>query len=77
MMIDNDDDLNETKRYYKDQEEETGEPGSKLSSPKAVNTGPAAGTGECRKSNRFQARRPIQKHPVDQTQSHQGQGSQQ
>ena len=39
---DNDDDLNETKRYYKDQEEGTGEPGSKLSSPKAVNTGPAA-----------------------------------
>ena len=36
------DDLDETKRYYEDQEEETGEPGSKLSSPKAVNTGPAA-----------------------------------
>ena len=39
---DNGDDLNETKRYYKDQEEGTGEPGSKLSSPKAVNIGPAA-----------------------------------
>ena len=34
-------------------------------------------TGECRKSNRFQARCPIQKHPMDQTRSHQGQGSQQ
>ena len=39
---DDDDDLDETKRYYEDQEEGTGEPGSKLSSPKAVNTGPAA-----------------------------------
>ena len=39
---DNDDDLDETKRYYEDQEEGTGEPRSKLSSPKAVNTGPAA-----------------------------------
>ena len=39
---DNGDDLNETKRYYKDQEEGTGEPESKLSSPKAVNIGPAA-----------------------------------
>ena len=39
---DNDDDLNETKRYYEDQEEGTGEPGLKPSSPKAVNTGPAA-----------------------------------
>ena len=41
---DNDDDLDETKRYYKDQKEQegTGEPGSKPSSPKAVNTGPAA-----------------------------------
>ena len=39
---DNDDDLNETKQYYEDQEEGTGEPGSKPSSPKAVNTGPAA-----------------------------------
>ena len=37
-----DDDLDETKRYYEDQGEGTGEPGSKLSSPKAVNTGPAA-----------------------------------
>ena len=36
------DDLDETKRYYEDQEEETGEPGSKPSNPKAVNTGPAA-----------------------------------
>ena len=36
------DDLDKTKRYYEDQEEETGEPGSKPSSPKAVNTGPAA-----------------------------------
>ena len=39
---DNDDDLDETKRYYEDQEEGTGEPGLKLSSPKAVNIGPAA-----------------------------------
>ena len=36
------DDLDETKQYYKYQEEGTGEPGSKPSSPKAVNTGPAA-----------------------------------
>ena len=35
-------DLNETKRYYEGQEEGTGEPGLKLSSPKTVNTGPAA-----------------------------------
>ena len=39
---DNDDDLDKTKRYYEDQEEGTGEPGSKPSSPKAVNIGPAA-----------------------------------
>ena len=41
---DNDDgeNLNETKRYYESQEEGTGEPGSKPSSPKTVNTGPAA-----------------------------------
>ena len=40
---DNDgEDLNETKRYYEGQEEGTGEPRSKPSSPKAVNTGPAA-----------------------------------
>ena len=39
---DDNDDLDETKWYYEDQEEGTGEPGSKLSSPKAVNTGPAA-----------------------------------
>ena len=38
---DNDDDLDETKRY-EDQEEGTGEPGFKPSSPKVVNTGPAA-----------------------------------
>ena len=35
------DDLDETKRYYEDQEE-TGEPESKLSNTKAVNTEPAA-----------------------------------
>ena len=35
------DDLDETKQYYKDQEE-TGEPGSKPSGPTAVNTGPVA-----------------------------------
>ena len=35
-------DLNETKRYYEGQEEGTGEPGLKPSSPKTVNTGPAA-----------------------------------
>ena len=39
---DDDEDLNETKRYYEGQEEGTGEPGSKPSSPKAVNTDPAA-----------------------------------
>ena len=39
---DNDDDLNETKQYYEDQEEGTGEPRSKPSRPKAVNTPPAA-----------------------------------
>ena len=38
----NDDDLNETKRYYEDQEEGIGESGSKPSDPKAVNTEPAA-----------------------------------
>ena len=36
------DDLHETKQYYKDQEEAAWEPGSKPSSPKAVDTGPAA-----------------------------------
>ena len=72
---DNDDDLDETKRYYKDQEEGTEGPGLKPSGPK---TGyrPCCRTGECRKSNWSQARRPIRKHPADQTQSHQGQGSQ-
>ena len=39
---DDDKDLNKTKRYYEGQEEGAGEPGSKLSSPKAVNTDPAA-----------------------------------
>ena len=39
------DDLDETKQYYKDQEEGAGEPGSKPSSPKAVDTGPAAALG--------------------------------
>ena len=39
---DDNDDLDETKQYYEDQGEGTGEPGSKPSSPKAVNTGPAA-----------------------------------
>ena len=39
---DDDDDLDETKWYYKDHEEGTGELRSKPSSPKAVNTGPAA-----------------------------------
>ena len=41
---DNDDgeDLNETKQYYEGQEEGPGEPGSKPSSPKAVNTDSAA-----------------------------------
>ena len=39
---DDNDDLDETKRYYEDQEEGAGEPGSKPSSPKAVNTSPAA-----------------------------------
>ena len=36
------DDLDETKWYYEDQEEETGVPESKPSNPKAVNTSPAA-----------------------------------
>ena len=74
---DDDENLNETKRYYEGQEEETWEPGSKPSSPKAVDTDPAAVPEECRKSKQFQARRPIRKHPTDQTWSHQGQGSQQ
>ena len=39
---DDNDDLDETKWYYEYQEEGTGEPGSKPSSPKAVNIGPAA-----------------------------------
>ena len=39
---DDKDDLDETKQYYTDQEEGTGELGSKPSSPKAVNTGPDA-----------------------------------
>ena len=39
---DDDEDLNKTKQYYEGQEEGTGEPRSKLSSPKAVNTDPAA-----------------------------------
>ena len=39
---DDDDDLNKTKWYHEDQEEGIGESGSKLSSPKAVNTDPAA-----------------------------------
>ena len=39
---DDHEDLNETKQYYEDQEEGIGESGSKRSSPKAVNTDPAA-----------------------------------
>ena len=39
---DNDDALDETKQYYKDQEKGMEGPGSKLSGPEAVNTGPAA-----------------------------------
>ena len=39
---DDNEDLNETKRYYEDQEEEIEGSGSKPSSPKAVNTDPAA-----------------------------------
>ena len=39
---DDDEDLNKTKQYYEGQEEGAGEPGSKPSSPKAVNTDPAA-----------------------------------
>ena len=42
---DSKDDLDETKQYYKDQEEAAWEPGSKPSSPKAVDTGPAAVPG--------------------------------
>ena len=38
---DGDEDLNETKRYYEGQEEGTGEPGSKPSSPKTADTNPA------------------------------------
>ena len=38
---DNDDALDETKWYYEDQEKGTEGPGSKLSGPEAVNTGPA------------------------------------
>ena len=71
------DDLDETKQYYKDQEEGTGEPGSKPSSPKAVNTGPAAIPESVGNPTVSWARRPIRKHPAGQTRSHQGQGSQQ
>ena len=39
---DSKDDLDETKQYYEDQEEGTGEPGLKPNSPKAANTSPAA-----------------------------------
>ena len=42
------DDLDETKQYYKDQEEAAGEAGLKPSSPKAVDTGPAAVPGGAR-----------------------------
>ena len=71
-----DEDLDTTKWYYEGQEEETGESGLKPSSPKAGYRS-CCHTGECQKSNRFQARRPIRRHPIDQTHSHQGQGSQQ
>ena len=39
------DDLDKTKQYYKDQEEETGDPEPKLSNTKAVDTSPAAVPG--------------------------------
>ena len=39
------DDLDETKWYYEDQEEETGEPEPKPSNTKTVDTGPAAVPG--------------------------------
>ena len=65
---DDDDDLNETKRYYEDQEEGIGESGSKPSSPCCC-------TGECRKSNWFQARCPIRKHPADKPGCTKGKGA--
>ena len=40
--VDGKDDVNDTKRYYEDPEEETGEPELKLSNPKGVDTSPAA-----------------------------------
>ena len=49
----NNDDLDETKRYYEDQEEQegTGEPRSKPSSPKAVKTGATKGKGPSNESS--------------------------
>ena len=71
------DDLDETKQYYKDQEEGAGEPGLKPSSPKAVDTGPAAVPGDASDPTVSWPRQPIRKQPAGQTQSQQGQGSQQ
>ena len=74
---DNDDDLDETKRYYKDQEEGTGEPGLKPSSPKAVNTGPAAVPESARNPTGSRPDAPSGNIPPTKPESHQGQGSQQ
>ena len=75
----NDDDLDETKQYYEDQEEQEGDWGARVETEQSQSceNWPCCRTGGCQKSNWFRARRPIRKHPADQTRSHQGQGSQQ
>ena len=60
------DDLDETKRYYEDQEEETGEPESKPSNTKAVKHRPRLPYRRVPENpGRFWARRPIRQHPAD------------
>ena len=71
------DDLDETKQYHKDQEEAAGEAGSKPSSPKAVDTGPAAVPRGAGNPTVPGARCPIRKQSAGQARGHQGQGSQQ
>ena len=74
---DDGEDLNETKRYYEGQEEGTREPGSKPSSPKAVDTDPAAIPESAGNPTGSRPDAPSGNTLPDQTQSHQGQGSQQ
>ena len=73
----NDDDLDETKRYYEDQEEGTGEPRSKPSSPKAVNTGPAAILESAANPTGSRPDAPSRNTLPTKPGAHQGQGSQQ